>query len=70
MRPLRLTTKVRSGGTVHLDALPLREGQTVEVILHLMDESSDDFSALGESGLEFWHNEIDDATWNYALPSA
>ena len=70
MHPLRLLAKVRPDGTVHLEALPLREGQTVEVIVQLVDESSDDFSGLGETGLEFWQNEIDDATWNDALPSA
>lgn len=70
MHPLRLLTKVRPDGTVHLEDLPLRVGQTVEVIVQLVDESSDDFSRLGESGLEFWQNEIDDATWNDALPSA
>jgi len=52
-----------------LDALPLREGQTVEVIVRLVDEASDDFAGLGESGLDFWQNEIDDATWNDALSS-
>jgi len=69
MLPLRLLTQVHPDGTVHLEALPLRDGQTVEVIVQLVDEPSDDLSGLGESGLEFWQNEIDDATWNDALPS-
>jgi hypothetical protein len=71
MRTVRVIRRVREGGTIDLDDLPLRAGQTVEVIvLPVDDDDASELTRLGESGLTFWDNDIDDEVWNDALPPA
>jgi len=70
MRALRLIRRVQPAGTIHLDALPLREGETVEVIVLPLGNHMEDLTRASESALDFWQTEIDDQVWNDALPSA
>jgi hypothetical protein len=70
MRALRLIRRVQPAGTIHLDALPLREGETVEVIVLPLGDHMADLTRASESALDFWQTEIDDQVWNDALPSA
>jgi hypothetical protein len=69
MRALRVVKRVQAEGTIHLEALPLEEGQTVEIIVLPLDDSLSDLSRASESALDFWQNDIDDQVWNDALPS-
>jgi hypothetical protein len=70
VRALRMIKRVEPAGTIHLDALPLREGETVEVIVLPLEDNMEDLARASESGLDFWQNDIDDQVWNDALPSA
>lgn len=71
MRTVRVIRRVREGGKVDLDDLPLRVGQTVQVIVFPVDDDDAvELTRLGESGLTFWDNDIDDEVWNDALPPA
>jgi hypothetical protein len=70
MRALRVVQRVQAAGTIHLEALPLEEGQTVEIIVLPLDDSLSDLSRASESALDFWQNDIDDQVWNNVLPSA
>lgn len=69
MRALRIIKRVQSGGTILLESLPIREGETVEIILLPADDSMKDLARLSESSLSFWGNDIDDQAWNDALSS-
>ena len=69
MRALRMFKRVQSGGTILLESLPLREGETVEIILLPADDNMEDLARLSESSLSFWDNDIDDQVWNDALSS-
>jgi hypothetical protein len=67
MHALRLRKQVQPAGTIHLDQLPLDEGQLVEVLLLPLDDDMDDLGRASETGLAFWDNEIDDQVWNEAV---
>jgi len=70
MQALRVVKQVQPAGTIHLEALPLAEGQTVEVIVRPLEDEMADLARVSESALDFWRNDIDDQVWNDALPSA
>ncbi len=67
MRTLRMKKQVQSAGTIHLEHLPLNEGQWVEVILLPVEDRMDDLSDASASALGFWDNEIDDRVWSRAI---
>jgi hypothetical protein len=59
MRTVRVIRRVREGGTIDLDDLPLRTGQTVEVIVFPVDDDdAAELTRLGESGLTFWDDAL------------
>jgi predicted DNA-binding antitoxin AbrB/MazE fold protein len=67
MRALRVIKQVEPAGTIRLENLPLREGETVEIIVLPINGEMNDLLKLSESSLGFWDNEIDDRVWNDAL---
>lgn len=68
MRALRMIKRVEAGGMIHLDPLPLPEGESVEVVVLPIEDRMEDMTRLSESGLGFWDNDTDDRVWNNALP--
>lgn len=70
MRALRVIQRVINEGSLRLDDLPLRKGQTVEIIVLPVEDDMADLARLSECGLAFWDNDIDDEVWNDAVPPA
>lgn len=68
MRALRIIKRVQAEGTIHLEALPLQVGETVEVIVLPLEDDLSELVGASESALDFWQNETDDRVWNDALP--
>ena len=63
---LKYYTKVKPGGRVELQKVPLKSGTHLEVILI---ETAGEFQELvkaSETSTDFWNNSIDDEIWNDA----
>lgn len=67
LRASRFIKQIDADGTVRLNGLPMRPGETVEIIVLPVDDRMGDVAGLSESALEFWDNDIDDQVWNDAL---
>jgi len=69
MRAHRIIKRIESAGGIHLDSLPFKDGQTVEIIILPLGDDIEDLARLCESALGFWDNDIDDEVWNDAASS-
>ncbi|MBI4546764.1 MAG: hypothetical protein HY707_02200 [Ignavibacteriae bacterium] len=63
---LKYHTKVKRGGKVELQKVPMKAGTPIEVILIEKNGNFKDLLNASTSSADFWDNPIDDETWNDA----
>jgi hypothetical protein len=63
---LKYHTKVKRGGRVELQKVPIKPRTPVEVILIEKNGNFEDLLSASASSIDFWDNLIDDEIWNDA----